>query len=297
MRRYLWMMGMLVGLLVASVALPVLAQSGYPTRTDTYINDYNGLMPTALETKLRGWLTDLKTQHNIEMTVVTIDRIRDYAAYGTSLETFATGLFNRWGIGDRATNKGVMLLVVENDRDVRIELGAGYPSSDDKRAKGVLDEFILPYFKQENYEAGIEKGVRATIFMLTGEWPMGGAPTFFEQVGDKLATVDPIAWLIGIGALVLGGGGFVWYRETHRCPMCGVVGLSISLNVLVSPTSYSEGEKEVHKYCPSCQYDDTSVVAMSRISSSHSSSGGGGGSSGSSSGGGRSSGGGASGSW
>ncbi len=96
MRRYLWMIGILVGLMVASVALPVLAQSSYPNRKDTFINDYNGLMSSELEAKLSGWLTDLKTQHNIEMTVVTIDRIRDYASYTTSLESFATGLFNRW---------------------------------------------------------------------------------------------------------------------------------------------------------------------------------------------------------
>lgn len=188
-----------------------------------------------------------------------------------------------------------MLLIAKNDRKVRLELGAGYASSYDARAKGVIDEYILPSFKKDNYEAGIEKGVRGTIYMLTDAWPTGGAPTFFEQLGDQVSQVDPMAWLIGIGVLVFGIGGTVWYRESHRCPMCGKIGLDIQSNVINSPTYYSEGEKEVHKYCPNCQYTDTSVVSMARLTRSSSSSSGSGSSG--SSGGGHSSGGGATGSW
>ncbi|MEZ4672420.1 MAG: TPM domain-containing protein [Anaerolineae bacterium] len=296
MRRRMWIFSAALCLLLAALVVPVLAQSGYPSRGDTYINDFNTMMPSDLEAKLRGWLTDLKTQNGIEMTVVTINSIKDYGTQSSTIEQFATNLFNRWGIGERATNKGVMLLVARSDRKVRLELGSGYSSSYDSRAKGVIDEFILPSFKQENYEAGIEKGVRGTIYMLTGAWPSGGAPTFFEQVGDKMAQVDPLVWLAGIGALILGAGGTVWYRESHRCPMCSQVSLQINSTVLVSPTEYSEGEKEVHKYCPNCQYTTTAIVAMARISSSDSGSSGSSGSS-DSSGGGSSSGGGATGSW
>lgn len=301
MRRFLWMAGVAACLMFVVIVAPVLAQSVYPNRADTYINDLNGMMSSQLEAKLKGWLLELKSQRNIEMTVVTVNSIRDYKTsdYNTAdstIEAFATHVFNRWGIGDRGTNRGVMLLVAKNDRKVRIELGDGFGTSYDTKAKGVIDEFILPNFKKENYEAGIEKGVRGTIYMLTGQWPTGAAPTFFEQISDKVSQVDPTAWLIGLGVIVLGIGGTVWYRESHRCPMCGKIGLDIQSNVINSPTYYSEGEKEVHKYCPNCQYSDTSVVSISRLTRSSSSSSGGSGSSGSS-GGGHSSGGGASGSW
>src|SRR5207248_6758350 len=121
-----------------------------------------------------------------------------------------THLFNHWGIGDSATNKGVMLLVAKNDRKVRLEVGSGYDSSYNQRAQGVIDEFILPSFKKDDYPTGIEKGVRGTIFMLTDAWPTGAAPTIAEQVGDQLATVDPMVWLLGIGAIILGIGGTFW---------------------------------------------------------------------------------------
>ncbi len=301
MRRSVWIAGITVCLMLVAMVVPVLAQALFPTRSDTYINDYNGLLSSASEAKIRDWLLELKSKHNIEMTVVTVNSIRDYKTsdYNTpdsTIEAFATHLFNHWGIGDRATNRGVMLLVAKSDRKVRLEVGSGYDSSYNKRAQGVIDEFILPSFKKDDYQTGIEKGVRGTIFMLTNAWPTGAAPTFLEQVGDKVAQVDPIAWLIGIGVLVLGAGGTVWYRESHRCPMCGKIGLDIQSTVLSNPTHYSEGEKEVHKYCPNCQYTNTSVVAISRLTESSHSSSGGSGSSGSS-GGGSSSGGGATGSW
>ncbi|MBI1278317.1 MAG: hypothetical protein GC179_09340 [Anaerolineaceae bacterium] len=301
MRRYLWMIGLVVGLMMAAVTVPVLAQSSFPNRADKYINDLNGMMSSDLEGRLKGWLLELKSQHNIEMTVLTVNSIRDFKTsdYGTSdtsIEAFATHVFNRWGVGDSATNKGVMLIVAKSDRKVRIELGDGYGTRYNKGAQDVINEYILPYFKKDNYETGIEKGVRATIFMLTDAWPTGAAPTFMEQVGDSLAQVDPIAWVIAVGALVLGIGGTVWYRESHRCPMCGKIDLDIQSNVISSPTYYSQGQKEVHKYCPNCQWSDTSLVAIAMLTQSSSSDSGGSGSS-SSSGGGHSSGGGASGSW
>ncbi len=91
------------------------------------------------------------------LTTIRDYKTSDYNTPDTSIESFATHLFNRWGIGDRATNRGIMLVVARSDRKVRLELGAGYDSSYDKRAKGVIDEFILPSFKKDNYEAGASK--------------------------------------------------------------------------------------------------------------------------------------------
>ncbi len=110
MRRFMWMAGVAACLMFVAIVAPVVAQSGYPNRVDTYINDLNGMMSSQLEAKLRGWLLDLKSQHNIEMTVVTINSIRDYKTSDyntadTTIESFATHVFNRWGIGDRATNR------------------------------------------------------------------------------------------------------------------------------------------------------------------------------------------------
>ena len=106
MRRLVWMAGIAVCLILVVAVAPVLAQNSYPDRADAYINDFNGMMSSQLEAKLRGWLVDLKTQHNIDMTVVTINSIRDYKTSDyntpdTSIEAFATHVFNHWGLFDQ----------------------------------------------------------------------------------------------------------------------------------------------------------------------------------------------------
>ena len=127
MRRLMWMAGMAACLVLAAIVVPVFAQTGFPTRTDTYINDFNQLLSSDSQAKIRGWLVKLQSQYNIEMTVVTINSIGDYktsdnGTTDTSIESFSTHLFNHWGIGDALTNKGVMLVVSKGDRKVHSKI-------------------------------------------------------------------------------------------------------------------------------------------------------------------------------
>ncbi len=80
----------------------------------------------------------------VSVTVLTIDSFRAYTADDISFERFATRLFNHWGIGNADRNDGILLLVAKKDRKVRIELGKGYPSSYDARAKEIIDTVIVP---------------------------------------------------------------------------------------------------------------------------------------------------------
>jgi uncharacterized protein len=289
----LWTVGLVLAMLLAAGA--ALAQSSYPKRADTYINDYASLLTSDTAARIRGWLMDLKRDKDIEMTVLTISRMSDYSAgKNATLESFATSLFNTWGIGDARTNRGILLLVSRNDRKVRIEIGSGYDSSYNRKAQTVIDEYILPQFKKDAYDAGIEKGVRAAIFEFTGGWPTGGAPTFFESVGDSLGRIDGTMLLIlgvgGLGALGLGA----WWVTSHRCPQCGQVSLSISSDVITPATYDAPGQKEVHRSCSNCGFSDSYMATIGQLSDSDSSDSSSGGSS---SDGGSSSGGGASGSW
>lgn len=280
------------------LALPLLAaaaQASLPRRSDPYVNDLAGVLSSESEARIRGWLMDLQQDRNLEMTVLTIDRVDDYSATYTTIEQFATRLFNTWRIGSLPDNRGMLLLMAVDDRAIRLELGNGFSRAYDARAEDIMNEFILPRFRREDYDGGIEKGVRAAIHMATGEWPEGAAPTIWEQISDTLRRIDPMALLIGLGALVLGGGGAFWWRESHRCPQCNQISLQIDSTVIEHATRYSEGQKEVHKYCPNCQFTTTELRSIARISDSDNDSNSG--SSGSSSGGGYSSGGGATGRW
>ncbi len=129
-------------LLTFSTSIIANAQAGYPQRADPAINDFADLLSPSDATAIRSMLQDLRRDTGRELVVVTIASIDQYTTADQTIESFATSLFNTWGIGDRQRNDGVLLLVAVNDRRVRIELGAGYPRSADEDMAIVIDSVI-----------------------------------------------------------------------------------------------------------------------------------------------------------
>lgn len=104
------------------------------------------------------------------IVVVTIESMARHGGAETRIETFATQLFNQWGIGykklgDQVWNTGILLLVSKGDRKARIELGAGWGREKDALCKRIMDEEIIPPFKRGQYSAGIVAGVKALYKM------------------------------------------------------------------------------------------------------------------------------------
>ena len=157
------------GLCLCLSLCAALAQS-YPQDLDLYVNDNADLLSPAQEDALRDTLDELYQERDIEFTVLTINRMFDYGHDG-SIESFATGLFNHWGIGDANRNDGLLLLVSRFDRELRIEVGAGYGETLNAPMKRIIDNKIVPYFRLDDYAEGIRIGVDAVIYEVTGYFP------------------------------------------------------------------------------------------------------------------------------
>ncbi len=221
-RLLLWLWGLC---LLAGLQLPAMAQN-YPEYDEVYVNDFDGLIDAAREDRIRAYLTGLYDSRGIEFTVVTLTGMDRYGHYG-EIEPFATALFNRWGVGDASRNDGVMLLVAKDDRQMRIELGAGYASAKDREMKRIIDGTILPRFRRDDYAGGIEEGVREVIRNLTGSYPYLEPQSFGERVTGWLRrTTDTLGlWLY---AVLAGAAGLLfrlyvaWQRRRPRnCPEDG----------------------------------------------------------------------------
>lgn len=159
----------ILALFIGLAAISARAQT-YPDYTEIYVNDFADLLPEEDEDRIRGKLQELRRERGIEFTVVTIGLMSDYGHVG-EIEPFATGLFNDWGVGNAERNDGVMLLVARYDRKLRIEVGSGYGNDKNIPMKDIIDDVIVPRFKRDDYIGGIEAGVDAVIFDLTGSYP------------------------------------------------------------------------------------------------------------------------------
>ncbi len=130
----------------------------YPDYHSLYVNDFANVLTPEEEQSITDQLQAFKRISGVEMAVVTIGSLSDFNHDG-SIEPFATGLFNFWGIGDKKRNDGILLLVAIEDREIRLEVGKGYSVHANRTAQSIVTESILPYFKGAQYAKGIEQGV------------------------------------------------------------------------------------------------------------------------------------------
>ena len=101
------------------------------------------------------------------------NRCPNTAARGLRIETFAHLLFDQWQVGPATLGKtpwnyGILLLVSKEDRKARIELGAGWRRDKDVQAQQIMEEQIIPRFKQGDFSGGIVAGVESLDKMARG---------------------------------------------------------------------------------------------------------------------------------
>jgi uncharacterized protein len=255
-----------IAVLVITIVLgasPVVAQNGYPKRTDPYVNDFASLLTDEHTTSLRSLFSELKTDNGVEIVVVTIDSINDYGTGDKSIETFATNLFNTWGIGDGQKNDGVLILVAWKDRAVRIEVGSGYGNSLNADMQAIIDGQMIPAFKNENYSQGIYDGARAVSRRLTASPSQAmpqSAPARVEPAAQTPAPASSgtvstpliIAGLVsGAAASAFGAGQYARYRK-RRCPNCQAYMIRLDE---VSDDVYLDSGQKVEEVLASVDYD------------------------------------------
>ncbi len=134
-----------------------------------YVTDLANLLTQEQEDRIEGWLYTNEKEQGFEIVVVTINSIKDYPGTpNDSIESFATGLFDTYGIGNMPRNDGILLLIARNDRKARIKLGAAYGTNRDRDANRIMQKKIVRHFKKNRYAKGISVGVRAIMREFTG---------------------------------------------------------------------------------------------------------------------------------
>ncbi len=87
-----------------------------------------------------------------------------------SIEQYSIRVVEKWQLGRKGIDDGVLLLIAKNDRKLRIEVGYGLEGViPDAVAKRVISEIISPYFKVGDFYGGIVAGVQQLIRLIEGE--------------------------------------------------------------------------------------------------------------------------------
>ena len=78
----------------------------------------------------------------------------------TSIEEYSVAVFEKWKLGQKGKDNGVLVVVVPSDHKMRIEVGYGLESTlPDGAAGEIIRTWMTPAFKAGNYDKGVEDGV------------------------------------------------------------------------------------------------------------------------------------------
>lgn len=120
---------------------------------------------------------------------------------GDALEEYSMRVAQTWELGEREKDNGVLLLVVVEDRKIRIETGYGLEGAlPDAVANRIIRNEIAPHFREHEYDAGVNAGINAIVKAIANEY----------EVGDDIESIDmALSWkekiLIGLFLFVVLG--------------------------------------------------------------------------------------------
>jgi uncharacterized protein len=137
---------------VVLLALPLLlhAEPVAQLRPTDYVNDYAHVLDPGTIAQLDDICQQIEQKAHAQIAVVTINSLD-----GSDIESYAVDLFKKWGIGSKASDHGVLILLAVQDRKYRIEVGYGLePILPDGKVGGFGREAV-PLLKLGNYRGAL----------------------------------------------------------------------------------------------------------------------------------------------
>ncbi len=175
-----WLLALLCCLLLWTTASQ--AAPEFPALSGRVVDQAN-LMSRKQAHQLTQQLAAFEKRSGIQLVVVSIDSLN-----GDTIEEYGYQLGRHWGIGQKDKNNGVLLLIAQDERKVRIEVGYGLEGAlPDAIAANIIQTRILPAFKRGDMVAGIVSGSKGIMQALAGEYKpvdvakedKGGGPWLF----------------------------------------------------------------------------------------------------------------------
>ena len=164
--------------------------------------DEAALMSRKQAHQLTQQLAAFEKRSGIQVVVVSVDNLD-----GETIEEYGYQLGRHWGIGQKGKNNGVLLLIAQDERKVRIEVGYGLEGAlPDAIAANIIQTRILPAFKRGDMVAGVVAGSQSIMKALAGEYQPVEQPKSDSDGGPWLFILVVIAMIV-LHNLRGGGGG------------------------------------------------------------------------------------------
>lgn len=191
-----WAAGLLAGLALL-LAGPARAEQAIPPLA-ARVTDLTATLTSPQRQALEQKLADLEQAKGSQIAVLILPTTQP-----ETVEQYAIRVAEAWKLGRKGVDDGVLLLVAKDDRTVRIEVGYGLEGViPDATAKRIIEEIIVPRFRQGDYHGGIVAGVDALIARISGEPLPPPQDALTHGGGEFLQETLPVAMMF---VFLLGG--------------------------------------------------------------------------------------------
>ena len=161
------------------------------------VTDLAGVLSSGQKAALELRLLEIEKKSGSQVAVLLVQ-----STTPESLEEFSLRVVEKWKLGRRKIDDGVLFLAAIGDRKMRIEAGYALEGGlNDAVCRRIIDELIKPHFKNGDYATGITAGIEQIARIIAGESlpPPGlfsGAP---EGAAKSLGLITIIAIVVGAG--------------------------------------------------------------------------------------------------
>lgn len=189
MRRWLLALWLLI--------LPWLALAEVPVpELSARVTDLTGTLAPEQKSALESRLAALEQQKGSQVAVLLVPTTQP-----ETIEQYSIRVVEAWKLGRKGVDDGVLVLMATQDRTVRIEVGYGLEGViPDVVAKRVIEDFMIPRFREGDMAGGLNAGVERLIGLIEGE-PL--PPPQEQRARD--GAFDQYFPILFIAAIVVGG--------------------------------------------------------------------------------------------
>lgn len=194
-------------------SLALVAQNNcIPKRANKLVNDYTNTLTSGEIKQLEQKLVAYNDTTSTQIAIVILPDL-----CGGDANMLAVEIAHEWGIGQANEDNGCIILMSMEEGNRKIAIQNGYGLEEyitDGLTKRIIEQVILPDFKQGNYYSGLDNGTTAIMQLLAGNFE-GSGP---KEKGMPLATIIFLILLFafiffnrnkgGRGGGLRGGGGY-----------------------------------------------------------------------------------------
>jgi uncharacterized protein len=180
-----------------------------------YVGDFAEVIDARAEQTITAICAEVERRTTAEIAVATFPSMEAYGSFG-SIEEFSLHVAETWGVGQKGSDNGVVLVLALAERESRIEVGYGLEGAiPDGRAGEILDAAMVPSFRDDDFSTGFLRGVQVVAAEIGEEYDVDFSSFDAEGAAAYAGGRDdggglPFPLIAFIVLFFLGGGRFLW---------------------------------------------------------------------------------------